>query len=160
MKNEFEVVGSEIDTLYYSMTKDMINKYDFSKTKDNVEDLIAEYKTAKFEYLVSDSMLEKITSCYNLKYEQNNIKSNDKVGDNISKKIDSKNTMEYFENIFNPLFEMMSSQERKYYSLGLINNNSEQFISDIIGISKTGLQPIKQNCILKIALAFHIAVLK
>ena len=78
MKNEFEVVGSEIDTLYYSMTKDMINKYDFLKTKDNVEDLIAEYKTAKFEYLVSDSMLEKITSCYNPKYEQNNIQSNDK----------------------------------------------------------------------------------
>lgn len=75
-------------------------------------------------------------------------------------KIDSKNIMENFEAVFNPLFDMMSVQERKYYSLCLINNNSEQIVTDALGISRTGLQPIKQNCILKIALAFHIAVLK
>ena len=160
MENELEFAVQESQKLYYALTKEMTEKYNFTQTKENVEDLISEYKTAKFEYLVSDNVLSRITSSYQKKYEQRNIQLNDKLGTNIGKKIDSKNEIEYFENIFTPLFEMMSANERKYYSLGLINNNSEQFIAEALGISKTGLQPIKQTCILKIALAFHIAVLK
>lgn len=62
-----EVVKQEV--LYYSMTKEMIEKYDLSKTKENVDDLIAEYKTAKFQYLVSDNVLQKVSCCYQPKYE-------------------------------------------------------------------------------------------
>lgn len=160
MEKDLEEVVYEVESLHYIMSKEMIDKYDFLKTKENVDDLMSQYKTAKFEFLVSNSILEKVSSCYQPRYNQINTGINDKIGDNVSKKIDSKNLIEYFDAIFNPLFEILTSQERKYYSLCLINNNSEQTASDILGISRTGLQPIKQNCILKIALAFHIAVLK
>ncbi len=98
--------------------------------------------------------------CYEPKYNQHTNDCKDKIGDNIAKRVDSKNIIEYFDYVFNSLFVMMSEQEKKYYSFCLINNNSEQTVSDFLGISRTGLIPIKQNCIIKIALAFHIEVLK
>ena len=160
MKESLEFLECETEGLYYEIPSAMIEKYDFQKTKENVEELISEYKKAKFECLVSENALSKITTCYQPKYNQSSFNSQDKLGSNVAKNIDSKEMIGYFEDIFNPLFTLLTMEERKFYSLGLINNNSEQFICDIIGISRTGLQPIKQNCILKIALSFHIAILK
>ncbi len=152
---------NDSSNLYYSMSKNMIEKYNFTKTKENVEQLISEYKTAKFQFLLADDSLKKISSmCYEPKYNQHTNDCKDKIGDNIAKRVDSKNIIEYFDYVFNSLFVMMSEQEKKYYSFCLINNNSEQTVSDFLGISRTGLIPIKQNCIIKIALAFHIEVLK
>ena len=139
----------------------MINDYDFEKTRENVEKLISTYKKSQFQYLVAENNLNNVLSvCYEPKYNQqtNNVK--DKLGDNVGIKCDSKTIIDYFDAIFNPLFEKFSKEEKKYYSLYLINGNSEQYVADSLGISRTGLIPIKQNCILKIALAFHIDILK
>lgn len=160
MKNELLDEKNENEKLYYSMSKEMIEKYDLVRTKENVEKLISEYKTAKFQYLASEQKLKNISMCYEPKYNQFTEHVSDKIGDNVGKLVDSKNVIEYFDSVFNPLFTMMSEQERKYYSICLINNNSEQIVADILGISRTGLIPIKQNCIIKIALAFHIAIMK
>ena len=146
--------------LYYIMSKKTLDKYEINETKKNVNKLLSDYKQAKFEYLVSNSVLEKLTSTLEPKYAQKSNIPYDSIGENITKKIDSERFIEYYDEIFNSLYSMLSSQEKKYYNLCLINNYSEQTLSDILGISRTGLQPIKNNCIIKIALAFHIAVLK
>lgn len=160
MLEELNSSTKEANTLYYSISKSVVDKYEFIKTKENVEQLINEYKTAKFEYLASNNALEKLSILYQPKYEQHINNANDKLGRNVAKKLDSKNTIESFDAILNPLTKLFSNEEKKYYDLCLINNNSEQFTSDLLGISRTGLQTIKRSCILKIALAFHVAVMK
>lgn len=158
MKEEYQNAVGDFE-LYYKITKDIMERYDYQKTKANVEKLIADYKTAKFQYMISDEVLNKITMSYQLKEEQTGSSAIDLVGDNVGKRTDAENTIKYFDSIFELLLKMLSSQEKKYYSICLINNNSEQTASDIIGVSRTGLQSIKKNCIFKIALAFHIEVL-
>ncbi len=102
-----EVEGSinRLEKLYYSITKKMIEKYDYLKTKENVESLIEEYKTAKFQYLASDSSLQQITSYYDFKYAQKTINKNDRLGDEIAKRIDSKNMVDSVDIIFKSILK-------------------------------------------------------
>ena len=53
------------------------------------------------------------------------------------------------------VIQRMSMYERIYYTELLINVKSERYTSDLIGVSRNGLKPIKNSCILKIALAFN-----
>ncbi len=157
-----EVEGSinRLEKLYYSITKKMIEKYDYLKTKENVEFLIEEYKIAKFQYLVSDSSLQQITSCYNFKHAQKTMNKNDRLGDEIAKRIDSKNMVDSVDAIFKSILKIIPLTERKYCIFCLINNHSERMLMEDLGITKRHLEHIKENCILKIALAFHIEVLR
>lgn len=156
-----EVVVPKDDEMdYYIFTKKEIEQYDMEKTKDNVDDLISTYKQSKFSYFASSKSLENITSCYTPKYSQHCISSNDKVGNNVATKIDSDNFIKYFEEIMHPLLKDLSPRERKYYSYCLVNETSERTLSDLLSISRSSLLPIKNNCVLKIALAFKIAIMK
>lgn len=155
-----EVVLPKDDEMdYYVFTKKEIEQYDMIKTKDNVDDLISTYKQSKFSYFASSKSLENITSCYKPRYSQNNNFS-DKLGNNVATKIDSDNFIKYFEEIMHPLLKDLSPRERKYYSYCLVNETSERTLSDLLSISRSSLLPIKNNCVLKIALAFKIAIIK
>lgn len=137
-----------------------INKYDINLTKENVENLISEYKEAKFSLFASTKALETISMFYTPKFGKTINVAQDKIGDNVAKKIDSDNFIKSYDEVFNPLLETFSPDEKKYYLYCIANENSEQMLADLLGISRTGLQPIKNNCILKIGLAFQIAVKK
>jgi len=145
---------------YFTLTKKIIEQYDMKKTKENVDELLSKYKQCKFDYFASQRALDNITSCYTPKYSQHSISSNDKVGNNVAKKVDSINFITYVDEILQPLLESFNPRERKYYSHCLINETSEQIFVDTLKISRTGLKPIKNNCVLKIALAFKIAIMK
>lgn len=145
---------------YFTLTKKIIEQYDMRKTKANVDELLGKYKQCKFDYFASQRALDNVTSCYTPKYSQHCICSNDKVGNNVAKKVDSINFIEYVDEILQPLLDSFDPKERKYYSYCLINESSEQILADALNISRTGLKPIRDNCLLKIALAFKIAILK
>lgn len=140
-------------------TKEM-DKYDIALTKENVENLVSEYKEAKFSLFASSKALENISSYFTPKFGQTVRISHDCIGDNVAKKIDSDEFIKSYDEVFNPLLETFSPDEKKYYLYCIANENSEQSLADSLGISRNGLQPIKNNCILKIALAFQIAVKK
>lgn len=144
----------------YVFSKHELDAYDLDKTKENVEELIAEYKKAQCTYLTSQLALQKITTNYSPKYSQTQPNSNDKIGNNITQKLDSKDFIECTNEILKPLLEKLTNGEKKYYSYCLMNDNSDRAVADIIGISRTKLLPVKENCILKIALAFDIAIKK
>lgn len=158
MNNELFVENNEKEHYIFS-NKDM-EKYDLIQTKENVEVLISKYKEAKFCYFASKKNLETINCYYEPKYNQNNIRTIDKIGDNIEKKLDSQSFMENIDEILNPLLETLTYNEKKYYTYCLLNANSEQTVADVLKLSRTGLQPIKNNCILKFGLAFQVAIRK
>lgn len=68
----------------------------------------------------------------------------DKIGTNVSIKLDAIAFIKNFEEIINPLLETFSSKEKKYYIYCLSNEYSEQVLADNLGLSRTGLQPIKK----------------
>lgn len=144
----------------YIFSNKEIEKYDIFQTKINVEDLVSEYKEAKFSLMASTKALENISTYFTPKCSKTTNNSHDKIGDNVAKKIDSDTFIKSYDEVFKPLLETFSPDEKKYYLYCIANENSEQMLADSLGISRTGLQPIKNNCILKIGLAFQIAVKK
>lgn len=145
---------------HYIFTNKQIMQYDMVLTKQNVENLISEYKESKFWYFASEKKLKSISAYYGEKYNQSTVGATDKIGTNVSIKLDAIAFIRNFEDIINPLLETFSNGERKYYTYCLSNEYSEQVLADNLGLSRTGVQPIKNNCILKIGLAFQVAVKK
>ena len=137
-----------------------IEKYNIPQTKTNVEDLVSEYKEAKFSLMASTKALENISTYFTPKCVQSTSKTHDKLGDNVAKKIDSDTFIKSYDEVITPLLKTFTPSEKKYYLYCIANENSEQMLADSLGLSRTGLQPIKNNCILKIGLAFQIAVKK
>lgn len=144
----------------YIFTSKQIAKYDMVRTKENVEELVSEYKQAKFWFFASEKVLKNINSYYEPKYNQHTANANDKIGVSVPIKLDADKFIVDYERIIDPLLETLSEEEKKYYSYCLSNELSEQILADNLGVSRTGLQPIKNNCILKIGLAFQIAIRK
>ncbi len=145
---------------HYTFTNKQIMEYDMVLTRQNVIDLISEYKEAKFLHFASEKSLRNIRTYYGEKYNQSTTRDIDKIGTNVATKLYTLNFMKDFEEIINPLLETFDSREKKYYTFCLSNKYSEQVLADNLGLSRTGLQPIKNNCILKIGLAFQVAVRK
>ena len=148
------------DSQYYIFSTKELDKYDLTMTKENVEELVSEYKEAKFLYFASEKNLKNIGGYYEPKYNQHVIKINDKIGTNVCNKVDAINFIKNVDAILNPLLESLSPKEKRYYYHCLSSDNSEQTLAESLGISRTGLKPIKNNCILKFGLAFNIAVRK
>lgn len=144
----------------YTFKNKQIMQYDMILTKQNVKNLISEYKESKFWYFASEKNLKSISTYYGEKYNQSTVGATDKIGTNVAIKLDASDFIRNFEEIINPLMETFSNKEKKYYTYCLSNEYSEQVLADNLGLSRTGLQQIKNNCILKIGLAFQVAVKK
>ena len=139
----------------YVLDKIIWSKYDMVETKNRVITLLVNMKENRARGIYAiincnlNSNIRKTVS----------IKGNRKgsFSDKVDKLIDQENN----EKILNKVKQTFTELELKYYIYCLENNRSEQsFIEIVENISKIGLRPIKYSCILKIALAFNIAVLK
>lgn len=154
---------NDISETSYVLDKTIWDRYEMNLTKKNVVEFLSEYKEAKtrsFNYMMSSSGL---VASYNFDNPISMYKSfnNNGFANSIDKKIDGEEIIERYDLVINSLLDTFTNKERQYYDYCLINNNSEVYFREIIlgGLSKHGLLPIKNSCILKIALAFNIAVL-
>lgn len=151
------------DETSYMLDKETWEKYDMNVTKNNVIDFIRKYKEARTKcmYIVAFSS-NGLTS----KLDPNKIFSltranNGGFAENSDSKLDSEDFVNNTMPIINRLKKSFTIEENKYYEFCLEANNSEEYLRNLLnGISKNGLIPIKNSCILKIALAFRIAVEK
>lgn len=80
----------------------------------------------------------------------------------VDEMLDSQEFANVVEKILENLKETFTKIEKKYYELCLFSDYSEEYFRTNFtgGLSKNGLAPIKNSCILKIALAFNIEVYK
>lgn len=60
--------------------------------------------------------------------------------------------------IINTLKNSFTEEELLFYEYCLATNHSEGDVCIKLGVSKTGLAPIKNSCILKFAIAFNLQV--
>lgn len=151
MIEDIEVNG---DTTYV-LAKTIWDKYDMVETKKNVVRFMEHYKENRaksmsdYNYYGSNSRFSEVT-----------LKTN-YVGGGFSNKIDALIDEEKEWEKLESVKKTFPHIEQQYYKCCLENNCPEYEFAETIGkMSRYGLLPIKNSCILKIALAFNIAVLK
>lgn len=148
---------------YYFLDKEITEKFDMNKTKEKVIQFILDYKIIKSRNIKSLILRD---SGLTYKLDQNKVSNgsnrNHSFSDNSDLYLDTKDMLLEIEPIIETLRKNFSPEEKKYYDCCLANKYSEEYVCNVIrnGISRTGLLPIKNSCILKIALAFNIAIEK
>ena len=147
----------------YLLDKTIIDIYNFSETKESVLDYIKEYKVARaksFKALafecISSSKFE------NEKVFSTKLSREGKFENKVDDILDSTNFVSIFDKIAEKMKETFTKVEKNYYELCLLSNYSEEYcrMNFSGGLSINGFTPIKKSCILKIALAFGLEVLK
>lgn len=154
---EYESMYSEC----YVLDKVIWDKYDMKQTKINVVKIIQNYKEMKSKFIYLATLHELGLTAHNIENVHNKISSGNNFTDKIDVKMDIENELQIKNSILDKLNNSFTENEKKYYEHCLQNNKSEDSPRDCLGgLSKLGLLPIKNSCILKIALAFDKAILK
>lgn len=145
----------------YVLDKVIWDKYDMKHTKINVVKIIQSYKELKSKLIHLVALHDLGLTAHNFDTICNKSNSNVSFADKIDIKLDLEKKLDFETAIFDKLNASFTELEKKYFDYCLQNNKSEeQLLNNIGGLSKLGLLPIKNSCILKIALAFNVAVLK
>ena len=144
----------------FTLDKVIWDKYDMKKTRDNVLIFLKEYNDAKslcFKSLIYSNM--------STNFDPNKVfvsskTNNGGFSNQVDKKVDAENSIKNTEPLIKELMKTFTPKEKLYFEYCLLNNYSEEFIKTMFEISKFGLLPIKNSCILKFALVFDLAILK
>lgn len=155
--SQFDAITSES----YVLDKETCDEYNMTKTKEEVVVFMRKFKKAKascFKSIVETNLTVKIN--FNDKVSSSH-QNNGGFANMVDNKIDDEKLIESVEPVIKELLKTFTPKEKIYYDYCLANNYSEEYVMRLLGsISKYGLMPIKNSCILKIALAFNLEVLK
>ena len=147
----------------YLLEKTLLKYYDIEKSQANVLIYINEYKRAKAK-CVNSTLVDNLKSIsINLdKITNSKIKSNATFANNIDNILDAEGVVNMFNPIFEKIKETMTKKEKKYFDFCIFSKCSEEYFRDKIcnGLSRNGLAPIKDSCIMKLALGLNVEVLK
>lgn len=165
MENILSSSGSIInDSNKYVLDKKIWIKYDMISTKENVISFLLTYKEAKARCIkAAVSSLGGLTTNFDPnKVILGFISKKGGFAVSTEKRIDAENFVAVTKPILDEMYVTFTVEEKKYYDWCLATNNSEDsFRRNVLnGISKNGLLPIKNSCILKVAFAFELDVLK
>ena len=129
-----------------------INEYNYDECRDNVKKILAKYEVAQYKY--RNIMPPKITADYEIRYSSYTPRKNDKVANFVLLKLETEEEIIEFYNILTNIFLTFTKDEKVYFVESLLKRRSEDFICEMINISKNTLAIIKKSCIIKLALAF------
>lgn len=142
------------------LRKQMINKYDLKKCKENLEELIDEYIRVKYTYKniceLGDDYYTKGMAYKFSDTPSDKISYGDRIGNNALFKIDNENEAERLQQDFDKLLPKLTDQERDFFQIVLLQKRAQRIVEDKYRITKTALEPIKHSCILKACLHFEI----
>lgn len=145
----------------FMLEKATWENYDMTKTADEVRDFIKEYKKKK-SICIQANALESSGLTTNLDINKvfSPVRSNNGgFADSVNEVIDADRFVKFYNPILDGVCKTLTRKEKVYYDYCLLNNYSEEFARRMLnGLSKNGLKPIKNSCILKIALAISRAV--
>lgn len=136
----------------------IIEKYDYELTRKNVTKVVDTYIEAKYKMLLP--LKEMQTSKMNDNPLINSINYSDRVGDNVEFKCDSEIEARKLEDDLNYVYERMTTQEKLYWNIIIMKHKPLSVAEEVLGLSKTGLKPIRESCIIKAGMLLGIAVLK
>ena len=145
----------------YVLDKVIWDKYDMKQTKVNVVELIRNYKELKSKYIHLAASNELGLTAHNIENIHSKSFSKNRFNEKIDIQIEMEKDLKIKAAILDKLNKCFTENEKQYYDYCLQNNKSEERLRDRLGgLSKLGLLPIKNSCVLKIALAFNKAVTK
>lgn len=140
------------------LSKKIVDKYDYGKCKEKVLEILRELEEARYRY--GNMVFPSISSNLEIKFNSN-ITFSDKTSKYVETKLD---TLNYINDVNRRLDEVVSTftkEEKQYFVQYLLYKKSEDYIcEEIIFINKNSLIPIKESCVIKLALSFGKAVLK
>ncbi len=145
------------------LRKETIREFDVTSCKENLEKIITEYIKAKYSYINIKKQGEEYYNSssgvnYDYRPECFTIKYSDRVANKIGFKIDNEREAIEVGYKINELYKKFTDGERDFFDIILLNGNAQKFVEDKYRLSKHGLEPIKQSCIVKSALHFGVAV--
>ena len=159
--SELETKIDDINEQGFVLGKEIWNKYNMTLTKENVLCFMSEYKEAKAICLKSI-----VAKSLTINLDPNKVFMPSRVNNGgfataVDNRLDSEEVINNTEPLLKELIKTFTPKEKIYFDYCLTNNYSEEYVMSILGhLSKNGLMPIKNSCILKFALAFDIADLK
>lgn len=139
------------------LDKDLIDEYDIELTKNEVKKLINKYQKLKYKYINIPS--PKITTNYEIKYECFTPCYKNNSYNVVDLKLDTEIEIKQFYSLILEAINQMNKKERIFFYEKLMNKKSEDYVAELLNISRKGLQPIKNSCIIKFALVFNIEVI-
>jgi hypothetical protein len=131
-------------------------KFDFEKTKDNLDELMDKIEDWKYSYL--NLLPPKITNNYEVRYEKFNLIVSDKVGDYVEKKIDMEKEIDAIYQLLGKALVRLNHFELDFFNMSYYNRLSESIIGTRLNVGHTQLLHIKKSCIIKIAMGLDKAV--
>ncbi len=137
---------------YALLDKKFLSQFNLEKTEENVLEIMNKFFKAQYKY--TGILPPRMTPNYEIRYECFTSNCTDKLGNYVAKKVDTKQEIINFYNTMAGAISRMNCYERVYYTELLLNGRSERYTAEKIGVSRNGLIPIKNSCIVKIALAF------
>lgn len=137
---------------YGLLDKRFLAKFDLEQIEKNVDDIMSNFFKAQYKYLGIDP--PRMTTNYEISYSMITNISSDRIGKYIENKLDTEKDIQNFYSVMANAIQRMNMYERVYYTEFLLNGKSERYTAERIGVSRNGLIPIRNSCIVKIALAF------
>ena len=138
------------------LNNEAIIKYDYKKTKANVDDFMKGFEENYFKYI--SVLPPNITShLCEIRVQMSRVSSSP-VEKYVIKKISSENDfIEYLNAILN-IVDNLTNEEQHYFKGSYFLGNSESLIAEELRCAKKRIVHIKKSAIIKFALAIDRAV--
>lgn len=143
----------EIDLL----SKNDLIDYDLERTLYMVLKTMKKYKRLRCKNYSEPPI--KITTKYKYIYVDESAQSKNAYT-KLDEYIDSKTEFKILSQKISMVTEIMTEEEKAYFTIAIYNGKSDTTAFKEIGCSNKGLIPIKNSCIVKFACAFDIEVYK
>jgi len=127
-------------------------------TKENVDMMLDNY--VKLQYKFININPPRITAVYEARYESYVPRKSDPTGYYNQRKFDTDKEIKELYSEISDVLNKMTREELLYYNDNLLGKKSEDLTAEKLGLSRKGLKPIRNSCILKLAMAFGIEELK
>ena len=133
-------------------------KYDYELTRQFVKKIVTAYIEAKYNMLLPLKDIQ--SSNTNNISKIDSINYTDRVGDSVEFKCDNEIEARQLEADLEYAYEKMTIEEKLYWNIIVMNQRPSSVVEDALGLSKVGIKPIRESCIIKVGMLFGIAVFK
>ena len=155
MKNEVVAVDNFIENEL--LTKNDVCCYDIERSHFMITKFMSKYKRLKFKSFKEPQI--KVTTKYKYIFVDESAMGTNQYT-NLDNYIDSKSEYIDLSKKIILITDMMTEEEKAYFTIALFNGKSDTTAYKEIGCSNRGLIPIKASCIVKFACAFNIEIYK
>lgn len=147
------------------LRKEIINSYDITASKLEVEKILTEYIRVKYTFTniqnLGDEYYDSSTGIkFELREEMFTTNASNRTANKAIFKVDNEIEAMELEYSINKLRTKFTDIEKDIFDLVLLDKQPQRIVEDKYRMTRGGLDPIKRSCIIKSALHFNVAIRK